>query len=73
MEEKKLQWSRLKVMKCPDCSKAIVREVLKNGFKCSKCDFFISMEKFNQLVAELYQPKKIVDNYQDNQEELNNL
>jgi len=68
----KMMWQRLKSMRCPKCNKQIVRDMLKDGYKCQKCDFFIGKEKFNQVVSGLYEPKN-VGNYQDNQEQLNNL
>lgn len=68
-------WSRLKMMKCPDCNHAVIRNMLRNQYHCTKpCGFYMSSEAFNRVVENLYTGKPIVeDEVEKNQKELNNL
>lgn len=64
---KKLIWSRLKDMKCPNCGNYI--NPTETGYECGTdgavghCDFKIGKERFDEVVTNLYKPRaKRIDN-----------
>lgn len=61
----KPMWSRLKDLKCPMCGDAISQGVMSDAadFKCSRCDFRINAAKFNEIVGNLYKPKREQENF----------
>lgn len=45
-------------MKCPSCSSKI-EDAGNMGYRCTgDCTFFVSYEKFQQLITEMFRPKK---------------
>jgi ribosomal protein S27AE len=50
-----MQWENLKSMKCPKCAGKIAES--KFGYTCGACGFYISYEKFQEMIKKLYQKK----------------
>lgn len=72
-------WKRLKENKCPRCVSYLMpssdRSGVYNGVtKCSSktCDFAIGTDKFDDMINDMYRPKK-ERRYDDNLSALNNL
>ena len=67
-----MKWRNLKNNKCPQCTSSLMFEIkLGNHLSCTKCNFGISMEKFEKIVNDLYKPKPI--EISDNQQSLSDL
>ena len=66
-----LKWRNLKEVKCPQCSETLKHETTQQYYSCG-CGFHITHKRFNELVEEMYNPKKPVGEG-DNQADLNNL
>lgn len=47
-----MEWKNLKENKCPKCKGALKSQGVYQ--KCAKCDFTISMSKFNEIIRKLY-------------------
>jgi len=73
-----MKWNNLKNNKCPNCNSALLfsHEIITH-WKCSKCSFQISNERFESLVDKLYHPQKLIDSrnqdIQNNLSALNNM
>ena len=67
-----MNWKNLKNNKCPKCSSPL--KDIGHYYACSLngCIFSINKPKFEQLVNDLYKPKKY-KSIDDNLAELNNL
>ncbi len=53
------KWNKLKDNKCPKCSGILKFNEKKRVHECSECDDFnISEFKFNEIVSDMYRPKK---------------
>ena len=69
MEKKKVK----KKYKCPQCGNTLKQDTSSENerYFCDdlQCRFFIGKAKFEQIVNDLYKPKKYTDNF----EELQNL
>ncbi len=64
-----MNWNNLKKYKCPKDG-----ELLRGNaryHKCDKCDFIISIQKFNSIVNKQYKPKQFKTE-EDNLSALNN-
>ena len=71
---KKMIWSRLKNMKCPNCNGAMAENTITHGIECKKCSMFIRKDKFEQIINSLYTGKPLPEsNIMKNLSELNNL
>lgn len=64
-----MKWNNLKNVNCPKCDNFLS---LIKGKYVSSCGFFISKEKFDELVDKMYQNPRGQFNT-DNSEALNNL
>lgn len=64
-------WSRLKNFKCPKCNGQLSALL---SCQNKKCDFTITKDRFDRLVADLYRPKgQRCATFEINQFELNNM
>ena len=73
-----MKWNNLKDMKCPKCSADIAPSSM--GFRCSygkhtsaQCQFYISKQKFDEVVSSLYKPRARYETPEDNLSALNNF
>ncbi len=53
-----MNWKNLKDTKCPSCKSLLVDYPSSRMYKCPTGDFSIGYDKFNQVVNNLYKPKK---------------
>lgn len=55
-----MRWSRLKNYKCPKCNADLAKRSETMLHKCSnaQCDFSITEERMQELVSDLYKPRK---------------
>lgn len=55
-------WSRLKNMKCPKCN-TDMQKLPSPMYQCKnqKCGMTIGEEKFNKIVTDLYQGRKVFE------------
>jgi len=71
-------WSRLKDNCCPKCRSFLQYKALDSAHVCTKatCDFSISEKRFNEIIEDMYRPKKQQRGgytEEDNLSALNNL
>lgn len=48
-----MKWANLKEMKCPKCSSSSLTDS-GMGYKCGNCDFYISYERFREVINNMY-------------------
>lgn len=65
-----MKWNNLKNANCPKCDNFLS---LIKGKYVSSCGFFISKEKFDELVDKMYKNPRSQFNTADNSEALNSL
>ena len=72
-------WSRLKNMKCPECNNPLEKNtkgkvLISMDYRCVKCPFYISSERFDEMIESLYRPSRNrVPGTEENLSALNNL
>lgn len=66
-----MNWTKLKHYKCPDCSATLSKDPYDMTHACTRCDFKVSVEKFDQIVGDMLKPKRFQD--KDNLSDLNNF
>lgn len=65
-----MNWNSLKNNKCPKCNSLLEQGRLTHD--CTKCEFKIGLNKFEEVVGNLYRPRPM-NAIVDNQEGLNNM
>lgn len=60
-------------MKCPKCNAVLINNEQTKYFQCSMCSFKITRDMFDKIVAGLYKPKSMREDFDNNLSELNNL
>lgn len=69
-----MNWKNLKNYKCPKCNALLIFEIkLGNMHSCTKCDFGISKEKFENIVNDINKPKQRCVTFEQNMSDLNNF
>ena len=70
-------WSRLKNNRCPKDNELLqAKGILDTLYECSKasCDFSITADRFDEIVKDMYRPKRYqVPTEYENMAALNNL
>lgn len=68
-------WERLKTLRCPQDNGTLIENSF--GYGCTTCPFRIGKARFDEVVTELYKPKRYqrldVERDMDNMRALNNL
>lgn len=68
-----MNWKNLKKNNCPKCFGSLATILLEKRIECLNCKFSISQAKFDEIVNDIYQPKRKRYEERDNSSDLNNL
>ena len=68
-----MKWHNLKIFRCPNDG-TVLAERYKNSYYCKSCKFGISKERFDDVVRQLQQSGRRMDESEErNLSDLNNL
>lgn len=70
-----MDWKNLKNNKCPQCEEPLTQNLRFHKCTNDQCDFICSVQKFNKIVNNLYQPVQRIrrDEVDENLSALNNM
>ena len=79
-----MKWANLKSMECPKCGDNLIE--MPNGYQCQQkqelrdgcatalgCQFFITKQKFDEVVSSLYKPRQQSTEFMSEDERLSEL